>query len=122
MRGSKTARLFPDIAPGKDGYYSHNFSKYFSRHLAHLGIKTAKTTFHSLRHNFADGCDRASVSFPVRQALMGHADDSTASRYGSSRYPTDVLLDNIGRIKFDVDLTHLVLPTPGLLTWCVCGA
>lgn len=102
IRRAKGKRLFDEIKPGKDGYYSHNFSKYFSRYLASIGIKTKKTSFHSFRHNFADACDRGSVTLPIREALMGHADDSVAGRYGSAKYPTDVLLENISRIKLDV--------------------
>lgn len=107
LRHRESKRLFPDIAPGRDGYYSHNFSKYFSRYLVHIGIKTKKTSFHSFRHNFGEACDRGDVQHLIREALMGHADDSTAGRYGSARYPTELLLENLKRTKFDVDLSRL---------------
>lgn len=107
-RAEGRPRLFPDIKAGNDGYYSHNFSKYFSRYLARIGIKTKKTSFHSLRHNFADGCDHAGVPLLLRQALLGHAEDGVSARYGSARHPVTVLLENLAKIKFEVDLSHLL--------------
>jgi integrase len=108
MQRAKKNRLFPDIKPGMDDYYSHNFSKYFARYLVHIGIKTGKTTFHSLRHNFAAACDRAGIPQAIRMALMGHTDDSVAGRYGEATHPLDLLHANIAKVKFEVDLSHLI--------------
>ena len=45
----KDKRLFEDANVASDGTYSSTFSKWFSRYLTNIGIKTAKTSFHSLR-------------------------------------------------------------------------
>lgn len=34
----KNKRLFPDIEPGQDGYYSHNFSKWWGRYARRIGF------------------------------------------------------------------------------------
>ncbi len=76
------ARLFPDLQMGNDGYYSSPFSKYFGRFLSAARAKTAKTTFHSFRHNFEDACRDAGVPSDVMNALQGHGEDGMAARYG----------------------------------------
>ncbi|PHQ69940.1 MAG: hypothetical protein COB93_06715 [Sneathiella sp.] len=67
-------RLFPEIKKGSDGYYSHNYSKKFSRYIKAIKIKTPKTVFHSLRHNFKDALDMGGVEDSHQDALMGHTD------------------------------------------------
>ena len=47
-------RLFEDVPLANDGTYSSTFSKWVSRYLTNLGIKTDKTSFHSLLHNVKD--------------------------------------------------------------------
>ena len=42
-------RLFSDAPMAADGTYSSTFSKWFSRYLINIGIKTDKTSFHSFR-------------------------------------------------------------------------
>jgi integrase len=108
MQQSGKNRLFADIKPGKDGYYSHNFSKYFSRLLKAIGIKTKKHSFHSFRHNFGEALDRADVQFLIREMLMGHADDTTAGRYRNPDAHVPTLYSAISRVKFEADLSHLM--------------
>ncbi len=100
-------RLFADIEPGADGYFSHNFSKYFSRYSKAIGIKTPKTAFHSLRHNFKDALVKANVSDSHIKALLGHADDSVTASYGS-KIMVSVLSEDIGKIKYEVDFEPLL--------------
>ncbi|MBV0893184.1 tyrosine-type recombinase/integrase [Paracoccus sp. Z118] len=47
-------RLFPDLKVGAKGYYSHNVTKFFSAYMEQIGIKTEKTSFHSLRRRILD--------------------------------------------------------------------
>jgi integrase len=79
----KTDRLFPDIAQGQDGYYSHNFSKFWGRYVRLIKAFKPKTAFHSFRHNFKDALTHAGVTEAVSKALMGHSDKSVHDSYGS---------------------------------------
>ena len=62
QRGRGHQRLFPDAAISCDGTYSSTFSKWFSRYLTNIGIKTKKTCFHSFRHNIKDNFRNAGES------------------------------------------------------------
>ena len=108
MKARPKGRLFADIEPGADGYFSHNFSKYFSRYSKAIGIKTGKTAFHSFRHNFKDALVRANVSDSRIKALLGHADDSVTAAYGSKITP-NVLYEDIAKVGYEVDFTSLLL-------------
>jgi len=101
-------RIFYDIKPGSDGYFSHNFSKWFGRYLDDIGIKSAKLVFHSFRHNFKDGLSAAGVPRTVEEALMGHADGSVHGTYGSGQ-PIELLNENLQKLDFgELDLLSLL--------------
>lgn len=95
-------RIFPDIEPGSDGYYSHNFSKAFSRYLNAIKVKTRKTSFHSFRHNFKDALVMGGVEESRRRALMGHSDDGVHGSYGS-KLPIPVLFEAIQKVEYNLD-------------------
>ncbi|OYW59615.1 MAG: hypothetical protein B7Z31_05510 [Rhodobacterales bacterium 12-65-15] len=76
-------RIFADIDQGQDGYYSHNFSKFWGRYVRQIGVFEAKTAFHSFRHNFKDALTNAGVSEVISKALMGHSEGSVHSSYGA---------------------------------------
>jgi integrase len=78
-----SGRIFADIEPGADGYFSHNLSKWWGRYSGQIGFKTPKTAFHSFRHNFKDRLMAADVQEYITKALMGHADKSVHSQYGN---------------------------------------
>ena len=56
MKKAGRRRIFPDLRPGANGYYSEPFSQWFGRYLKGPAVAayTKKTTFHSLRHNYRD--------------------------------------------------------------------
>ena len=60
----------------------------------------------SFRHNFADALRRAKMEDSHQKALLGHADDSTTAKYGSG-YTSKDLYDDITRVAYDLDLSHL---------------
>ncbi len=99
-------RLFPDIQPGKNGYFSHNISKFFGRYLDQVGVKSSKVAFHSFRHNFADALRAGKIEDSHIKALMGHADTSTTAIYGWG-VPLKVLRDDMAKVSYEVDLGHL---------------
>jgi len=99
-------RIFPEIKAGANGYFSHNFSKWFGRYLKQVEVKTTKTTFHSFRHNFKDGLRNAGIEDSRQNALMGHSDGSVPSVYGSGQ-SLKILNDDIQKIDFGIDFNGL---------------
>lgn len=90
-------RIFPEIKPGADGYYSNNFSKYFAIHLGKIGLTSKQLTFHSFRHNFTDSLVHVGVGDMLVKALLGHADHSVTANYGS-RPPVATLYQAILKV------------------------
>ena len=80
-RGSE--RLFPDAVLSGDGTYSSTFSKWFSRYLDNVGIKTDKTSFHSFRHNMKDFFRAAGISEELSEHYLGRLTGKTGEAYGS---------------------------------------
>jgi len=107
--GKAGGRLFPEIERGADGYFSHNFSKWFSRYAKQIGIKSAKTVFHSLRHNFKDALEAAGVEEARRRALMGHTNSTVHGGYGSA-LPVSLLAEDIKRLSWNISFEHLYEP------------
>ena len=76
-------RLFPDVVLSGDGTYSSTFSKWFSRYLDNVGIKTNKTSFHSFRHNMKDFFRAAGISDELSEHYLGRLTGRTGEAYGS---------------------------------------
>ncbi|MBV5337704.1 MAG: site-specific integrase, partial [Deltaproteobacteria bacterium] len=105
-----TARLFHEIAKGSDGYYSHNFSKWFSRYLSDISVKSPLHVFHSLRHNFKDALQHAGVETSCRMQLMGHKEIGTHAGYGSNQLPLSSLVKAIAQIAPPAVVKKLLVP------------
>jgi integrase len=99
-------RLFEDIKPGKNGSFSHNFSKTFGRYLKAIEAKTEKTAFHSFRHCFKDAIRIAEIDETRQDALMGHASQGIGAQYGS-KYTASMLKNDMDRVVAPIDLSHL---------------
>ncbi len=99
-------RLFEDIKPGKNGSYSHNFSKFFGRYLRVIGAKSDKTAFHSFRHNFKNALRIAKIEDTRQDALMGHASQGVGAQYGS-KYTAPMLKSDMDKVASPIDLSHL---------------
>jgi integrase len=82
QRQAGETRLFPELKLSEYGYYSEDFSKWFSRYLKQIGIKTDKVSFHSLRHCFEDACRTALLEGGIMDALQGHTEAGQRGRYG----------------------------------------
>jgi integrase len=108
-KNSASGRIFYDVPKGPDGYFSHHPSKWFGRYFIAIGVKTAKTTFHSFRHNFKDALVAANVDITKRKALMGHSDDDTHANYGSD-FPIRQLHEALVSVAYSFDLSN-ILPT-----------
>ena len=64
-----------------------------------LSADGPRTSYHSLRHNWANACRDAKVSDPLMQALGGWSSNTgTAGRYGSG-FSAEVLAEEIAKIQ-----------------------
>jgi len=98
-----SGRIFPEIKIGADGYHSHHFSKWWGRYSKHIGFKSAKTTFHSFRHNFMDALRAAETPEYINKALAGHSDSSVHSQYGGGPSLSQ-LKAAVDKISYDITL------------------
>ena len=96
----ETELLFPEFKVDQYGYYSSSMSRFFSRHLKVIGVKTKKTSFHSLRHNFISECRDAGVPLDHRKAMTGHSEGGMGARYGSWKRSPSPLKDSIEKVLF----------------------
>ncbi|MGH1376005.1 MAG: DUF6538 domain-containing protein [Alphaproteobacteria bacterium] len=76
-------RIFDDAQKGNDGTYSYIFSKFFSRFLTNIKVKTKKNSFHSFRHTFEDACRENDIPKEIMDALQGHSSQDMSDRYGA---------------------------------------
>jgi integrase len=106
-------KLFDDIAPGRDGFRSTAFSKWFILFLNKAEAAREKTSFHSFRHRFRDALREAGVSREIAMALGGWGNGTktgfdVSDNYGRG-YTPEALRDQIAKVSFDSikALTHL---------------
>ncbi len=93
--------VFCDTPKSKNGKYSKEYSKKFSRMLVKYKIKTVKTCFHSTRHNFKDRLVKAGVAKELRTAIMGQEyEDTHDSVYGGEDVPIEILSEAINKIEY----------------------
>jgi hypothetical protein len=112
MKKAGRRRIFPDLRPGANGYYSDPFSKWFGRDLKGPAVAayTKKTTFHSLRHNYRDALRDTEMSGEMVRALGGWSGGGTSDDYGSG-FTAERLYGAIKAVRYDgLDLSHLRLP------------
>ena len=103
-----SGRLFPDAVLSGDGTYSSIFSKWFSRYLGNIGIKTDKTSFHSFRHNMKDFFRAAGSSEELSEHYLGRLTGKTGEAYGSG-HTVESFASAVAKIKFNdfLDTTNL---------------
>jgi integrase len=98
-RAVNTERLFPDVSLSPDGYAGASLGKRWARLMKRLSADGPRTSYHSLRHNWANACRDAKVSDPIMQALGGWSSNTgTAGRYGSG-FSAEVLAEEIAKIQ-----------------------
>jgi integrase len=100
-------RLFPEIKKGKDGYHSHNFSKWWGRYSKQIGFKSLRSAFHSFRHNFMDALHAAELPEYINKSLVGHSDKSVHGQYGSGETLSQ-LKASIDKVDYDIDHAELM--------------
>jgi integrase len=95
-----SGRLFPELQPGPDGRYTHEFSKWWGRFLDGIDLKDRSLVFHSFRHGFRDACRFAEIDRETAEALGGWATDRQSAEYGD-RAMVPLLERALRRISFD---------------------
>lgn len=75
--------IFPQLASGTKGSYSHEFSKFFGRFLDGIGLSQPALVLHSFRHGFRDACRAKNIPEETSRALGGWATTNEAARYGN---------------------------------------
>ena len=94
-------RLFPYVTVGKKRP-GDPLSKWFSRKLGALGIKSRTLSFHSLRHTFKDFITDAVLPPQERQvalSMLGWESNEVHARYGSKDYSIVVGKEVIDKIE-----------------------
>jgi integrase len=109
IRKKRLPFLFPDLVVDVKDVRSGNWSKWFGRFKKGIvGLSDRRKVFHSFRHCFVDACRDSGVLPEVRDALVGHANSSTAALYGEGSYPIGPLVEAIGKIRYPgLDLSHI---------------
>ena len=100
LKDSTEQRLFPDIKGASYGSYSDKPSRWFSRYLEQIEIKTNKTSFHSFRHNMKDNFRNAGESDELSEHFCGRKTGSTAERYGSA-YSIERFYEALHKLEFN---------------------
>jgi len=106
LRSKETERLFNDAPLGSDNTYSSTYSKWFSRYIQKINIKTDKTSFHSLRHNLKDFFRQVGESDELVENLVGRTTGSTGEAYGSG-YSIERFNEAIHKINFRDEIPSL---------------
>lgn len=103
--------LFPEV-PAHSRHEtdkSSRFSKWYQSDLKHfdLGERRPKLTFHSFRHTFKNGLDRADVREDKKDEICGWARAKKMGRRYGIGLEADVLKSSMDAVSFDVDFSHL---------------
>jgi integrase len=99
------AKLFDDICPGRSGYRSTAFSKWFILFLGRAKATRERTSFHSFRHRFRDALREGGVDREIAMALGGWGTGTKSGldvgdTYGRG-YTPKALYEAISQVKFE---------------------
>jgi len=83
QREAGETRLFPALKPGKAGDYSHDFTKWFGRHMDRIGMPDPGLVLHSMRHGFRNAGRRV-VAPEVLDGLGGWRTPGVGANYGET--------------------------------------
>lgn len=102
-------RLFGEVPVNKYGDASSNFAKWFRSDLRHFGLGERRKllSFHSFRHTFKRALDRADVPEDKKDEIGGWSRGKKVSRRYGTGLEADVLAEAVGRVAYDIDLSHL---------------
>lgn len=108
LKEKGTKRVFPGWEPDRLGRYSSTLPRWFNRtFLPKIGAKTAKTSFHSFRHNAKDAMRNAGIDEEARDAICGHTPGTVGRTYGTG-FSVSKLAELLDRVCYDcLDLRRL---------------
>jgi len=107
MRKAGEKQIFPQLKPGgADGRLGHGFTKWFTRYRRDTKVYRPKLDFHSFRHSATTFLQRAEVSVPIIDELVGHTGTGETARY-TKGLGLAKLHSAINELKIGVDLTAL---------------
>lgn len=102
-RKRSSRRLLTTNSWGKRESFYESIRDDIDAHLDRIGVKTEKTTFHSLRHNFRDACGNALIETAYLREMGGWSRGGAESGYGKGTSPA-VLKPMIDKIKYDIPI------------------
>lgn len=110
-RSLPSGLLFPEV-PAHSKYETDNssrFSKWYQSDLKYFGLgeRRAKLTFHSFRHTFKNGLDRADVREDKKDEICGWARSKKQGRRYGIGLEADVLKSSVDAVDFDFDPSPL---------------
>lgn len=104
QRDAGEVQLFPTLKPRKPRKegdhphdYSHEFTKWFGRHMDRIGMPDPGLVLHSMRHGFRNAGRRV-VAPEVLDALGGWATPGVGAQYGH-RAGVDQVAENLEELK-----------------------
>lgn len=107
-KSSPSKRIFEDLPIGSDGYYSHNFSKWWGRYGRTFEFHQKHKVFHSFRHLFIDSLRNLEAQEYVIRKIVGHTDDSVTGGYGVGAN-LKVKKSLVDDVTFDVASLNMLL-------------
>lgn len=112
-KANDSQRLFPELPSGAKGYYSHVFSKWFPRFVAHALGEESEASLHSFRHTFRDATRAAKLSAESVALLGGWQGGEgnpalVMNEYGRGPEFLRMLKRDLAKVKYKgLDLSHL---------------
>lgn len=107
-RASGSKWVFPEMTGETAAKRADKASRFFGQYFTNVGMKSAKTAFHSLRHNFEDACVYGGVTEAMMYRIQGHKFKGMAGRYGSGKVNIEHLYEAIKKVGYQgLDLSHL---------------
>ena len=106
---SRTTRLLTGMkdSPKQKGA---NISKWFTRWRRDLGIESARTTFHSFRHNFETALKAALPGADTLiDQIIGHKPSSVGAEHYTDPLPIRSKDEAIAKIDFEIDLSLVMI-------------
>lgn len=85
---------------------SHNASGWYSDYFRNIGIKTQKTSFHSLRHNLIQALFSCGVQEVFVRSIVGHEKEGTTQTNYVDSEDIKELFEKISRVHFNFTLLH----------------
>lgn len=100
-------RVFHELTASKAyDSISASWSKWFSRYLMQIGLKSDSLVFHSFRHSFKYYARMNNIPDVHQYAIQGHSGGNVGDNYGGSVYPLAPLVDAMSKYQ----IPNLMLP------------